>query len=170
MYRFEISGFVPKRLRSPREERHWQAFMYGKFVGECCRRPSSTAPEGALSLYVGGVYLITNSSEGSLHSPLRQKKERIHSCKHGVCVLYLSYKHFLLALLFYIKVHSLLSLILYKRNYILYLSLSYNGISSMIIPTIPPCPMVFQTFERQFVDIQRGILSFSPQKESLQAN
>ena len=60
--------------------------------------------------------------------------------------------------------------ILYKRNYILYLSLSYNGISSMIIPTIPPCPMVFQTFERQFVDIQRGILSFSPQKESLQAN
>ena len=59
MYRFEISGFVPKRLRSPREEQHWQAFMYGKFVGGCCRRPSSTAPEGALSLYVGGVYLPT---------------------------------------------------------------------------------------------------------------
>ena len=71
--------------------------MYGKFVGECCRRPSSTAPEGALSLYVGGVYLITNSSEGSLHSPLRPKKrttsarastkkeDHIRSCKHGVC-------------------------------------------------------------------------------------
>ena len=60
--------------------------------------------------------------------------------------------------------------ILYKRNYILYLPLSYNGISGMIIPTIPPCPMSFQAFERQFVDIQRGTLSFSPQKESLQAN
>jgi len=73
---------------------------------------SSTA-RGASSLYVGGVYLITNSSEGSFYSPLRPKKERIHSCKHGVCALYLSYKHFVLALLFYLKVHSLLSLVLY---------------------------------------------------------
>ena len=32
--------------------------IYGKFVGGCCRRPSSTA-RGALSLYVGGVYLPT---------------------------------------------------------------------------------------------------------------
>ena len=56
VYRFEISGFVPKRLSFPREEGHWQAFMYEKFVGGGCRGPSSTA-RGALSLSVVGTYL-----------------------------------------------------------------------------------------------------------------
>ena len=68
VYRFEISGFVPKRLSSPREEGHWQAFMYEKFVGRGCRRPSSTAPEGALSLYVGGVYRANTICSGSQYN------------------------------------------------------------------------------------------------------
>ena len=121
--------------------------------------PSSTA-RGAASLFVGGVYLITNSSEGSLHSPLRPKKERIHSCKHDVCVLYLSYKHSVLALLFYIRCipcyHSYSMMTFGFVGYKVVCIINYHNIYTYYM-TYPVLPISFGSIiGRQMVLVTRS--------------